>query len=67
MILMLLVFPYDTPVALKQARNWDGLTLIMTRMYKKDQVQSRIQAMGEENQKKETTTYKETCCDPVIR
>ena len=38
MILMLLVFPYDTPVALKQARNWDGLTLIMTRMYKKDQV-----------------------------
>jgi hypothetical protein len=35
---MLLVFPYDTPVALKQARNWDGLTLIMTRMYKKDQV-----------------------------
>ena len=33
MLLFVAVFPYDTPVALKKAGDWDTLTALMTKMY----------------------------------
>jgi hypothetical protein len=36
--LLLLVFPYDTPVSLKASGDWEALLALMAKLYKKDQV-----------------------------
>jgi len=68
-VLLAFVFPYDTPLALKTNKNFDSLTSVMTKIYKKNQVAARIEEIAEEQKTEENQgpSYSQTFCDPVIR
>jgi MFS family permease len=42
MLLLVSIFRYDTPLALKQQGNWEDLTALLSKMYIKSQVTKRI-------------------------
>jgi len=42
MILMMVIFRYDTPVVLKQRGDYDNLAALMKKIYVRDQVQIRM-------------------------
>jgi hypothetical protein len=44
-LLMLTVFRYETPVTMKSSSDWDTLTQLMSRMYEKNTIQGRIDAI----------------------
>ncbi len=70
MVLLLFVFPYDTPVALKTNKNFDLLTQVMSKIYKKNQVAARIEEIAEEQKETKENqgpSYSETFCNPKIR
>lgn len=64
--LMLLVFPYSTPVELKQAGAHEKLMEFMNKLYEKEVVNQRIAAIktNEGSDNKAEATYAETFCDP---
>lgn len=76
--LMSAIFKYDTPEALKQRADYDNLTVLLSKMYVKEQVQMRmdeivIKETGHTNEDgnaelkiKEVTTV-ESFTNPVIR
>jgi hypothetical protein len=76
--LMMVVFRYDTPVALKQRGDYDNLAALMKRVYVRDQVQTRmdeiqVQSTGRTDEDGEATlkvaqqTFGDTFCNPTIR
>ena len=78
MSLMLTVFRYDTPTALKQRGDYDNLAALMKRLYARDQVEMRIQEIqvirtghtdedGGSNLRIAQPTYADTFCNPVVR
>jgi hypothetical protein len=42
MVLMMLVFRYDSPIVLKQRGDYDNLAALMKRLYIREQVQTRM-------------------------
>jgi|LauGreDrversion4_2_1035121.scaffolds.fasta_scaffold202059_2 hypothetical protein len=42
MVLMFVVFRYDTPISLKQRGDYDNLAALMKRLYVREQVQMRM-------------------------
>lgn len=80
-ILMVTVFKYNTPVELKERKDFENMTALFNKVYIKEHVEWR---MAEVSVKKESghtdedpseevtlkvagTTYSETFCDPNLR
>ena len=67
LILLLTVFPYDTPKVLKQTDQHATLHELMGKIYKPNQVQRRIDEILVEERNVASPSYGETFCSPKYR
>jgi len=65
--LLLFVFPYPTPLEMKQAGNMDKLQELMGKMYPQMDIHERIEQIVIQEGQKGQVSLKQTFCDPVIR